>query len=205
MTGGVFGGRSPALHSQSAAIFQTYGTTPPCSPLGPPKPSQILSFTLSGNSLSRASTPIGCRPSKCHPSCRSVLSTILPVCALLGVFAFLALLLAAVGLFSVLSYLVTQRTREIGIRLALGSPIASVRGMILGDGLKLAGAGCLLGLVLALAASQLLSRLLLNISPWDVPTLIVVTVLLLLVAFLATAIPAWRATRVNPMIALRQD
>jgi len=123
----------------------------------------------------------------------------------LGVFAFLALLLAAVGLFSVLSYLVTQRTREIGIRLALGSPIASVRGMILGDGLKLAGAGCLLGLVLALAASQLLSRLLLNISPWDVPTLIVVTVLLLSVAFLATAIPAWRATRVNPMIALRQD
>lgn len=71
-------------------------------------------------------------------------------------FAVLALLLAAAGLFCVLSYLVTQPTREIGIRLALGSPIASVRGMILGDGLKLAMSGCRLWLVLDLAASQLL-------------------------------------------------
>jgi predicted permease len=124
---------------------------------------------------------------------------------LLGVFALLALALAAVGLFSVMSYLVTQRTREMGIRLALGSPIGQVRSLILKDGLALAGIGCAIGLALAALAGQSISAFLLEIQPFDFPTMAGVTALLLAVAFLATAIPAWRASRVDPMVALRDD
>lgn len=124
---------------------------------------------------------------------------------LLGIFAFLALLLAALGLFSVMTYLVTQRSREIGIRLALGSPIRFVYGMILRDGLTLASLGCLAGLLLAAFSAQALASFLLEITPWDLPTFAGVTALLLLVATLATALPAWRASRIDPINALRQD
>ncbi len=124
---------------------------------------------------------------------------------LLAVFATLALILAAVGLFSVLSYLVTQRTREIGIRLALGSPVSGVRALILRDGLSLALLGCVIGIFLALATAQSLATLLLGVSSWDVPTYAFASLAMLAVAALATAIPAWRATRIDPIIALRQE
>jgi putative ABC transport system permease protein len=124
---------------------------------------------------------------------------------LLGVFAALALTLAAVGLFSVMSYMVTQRRRELGIRLALGSSRGAVQAIVLRDGLGLTLVGCVAGLVLAAVVAQSLAVFLLGINSWDLPTFAGITVLLVGVSLVAMAIPAWRATRIDPMIALRQE
>ena len=122
---------------------------------------------------------------------------------LLGAFAAIALALAAVGIYGVLAYLVSQRTQEIGIRLALGADRSQVLGMVLRQGLSLAAVGIVAGLIGAFALTRLMQGLLYGVGPNDPITFIAVTAAVLLVALLASVLPARRATRVSPMIALR--
>lgn len=122
---------------------------------------------------------------------------------LLGVFAALALLLAALGLYGVLAYSVTQRTRELGIRMALGARDADVRTMVIRQGVLLVLAGLVPGLLVSLALSRMITRLLYGVNAGDVVTFTAVPVLLLAVAVAATLLPAWRASRVDPAVALR--
>jgi ABC-type antimicrobial peptide transport system permease subunit len=116
-----------------------------------------------------------------------------------------ALLLSVSGLFGVIAYSVSQRTREFGIRMALGAARNDVAGMVLRQGLKLAGMGILAGLAGAVAVTRLLRSLLLEISPTDTVTFILVPLLLLAVTLLACLIPALRAARTDPMVALRYE
>jgi len=124
---------------------------------------------------------------------------------LLGGFAGTALLLAAIGLYGVLAYIVTQRTREIGIRVALGAQQRDVLGLVIGQGMRLALLGIALGLLGAFALTRVLQRLLFEIRPTDAPTFVAATALLSLVAFIACWIPARRAAKVDPMEALRYE
>jgi putative ABC transport system permease protein len=124
---------------------------------------------------------------------------------LLVTFASLALLLAAVGVYGVLSYVVSYRTREIGVRIALGATQSDVLKMVLGQGLRLTLAGTVIGVALALLAGRLVSTLLFGIRPHDATTFAVITAVLIAVAVLASYIPARRATTIDPMEALRQD
>jgi putative ABC transport system permease protein len=125
--------------------------------------------------------------------------------ALFGSFAGLALILAAIGLYGVLSYLVTQQTREIGVRLALGAAPRAVMGMVVRRGLTLAVAGVSIGLVLAFGLARLVAGLLYEVSPGDPLTFAGVTVGLLAIVVLASVLPARRAMRVDPIIALRAE
>jgi len=125
--------------------------------------------------------------------------------ALLGLMALLALTLAAVGIYGVLSYLVQQRTREIGVRLALGSSTAEVLRLVLRQGMGSALAGIALGLGGALAVTRLLGGLLVGVTARDPLTFLVTPLLLGAIAVLASAIPAHRASRLDPLIALRQE
>jgi predicted permease len=122
-----------------------------------------------------------------------------------GVFSALAALLAAVGLFSVLAYMVGQRRRELAVRRALGAQIADVLKMIVAQGLRLAAAGLVIGLVLTLALMRFLQGLLYGISPWDAPTYAGAAAVLGVAALLATLLPAIRATAITPLIALQDD
>jgi ABC-type antimicrobial peptide transport system permease subunit len=122
---------------------------------------------------------------------------------LLGAFAAIALALAAIGIYGVLAYLVSQRVQEIGIRLAIGANRSQVLGMVLRQGLVLAAVGIILGLIGAFALTRLMQSLLYEVRPNDPLTFVAVTAALLLVALLASFLPAWRATKVSPMIALR--
>ncbi len=122
---------------------------------------------------------------------------------LLAVFAGLALVLAAVGIYGVMSYSVAQQTREIGIRIALGAKRSNVLGMTLGQGLKLVGAGLVVGLIGALILTRVMSSLLFGISATDPLTFLSISLALIAVATLASYLPALRATKVDPMIALR--
>jgi putative ABC transport system permease protein len=124
---------------------------------------------------------------------------------LLGVFAGVALLLAAIGVYGVLAYATAQRTQEIGIRMALGADRGMVLRMILAGGVKIAGAGLILGVVGALGVTHVLSGLLFGVSPRDPLTFTVVPALLLVVALAACWIPARRAVRVEPVLALRGE
>jgi putative ABC transport system permease protein len=124
---------------------------------------------------------------------------------LLSAFAVLALLLAAIGLYGVLSYAVTQRSREIGLRMALGATGRSVLAMVVGRGLALTGAGLAIGLALASAATRSMKTMLFGVDAVDPATFAAVSAILCAVALLACWVPAWRASRVDPIVALREE
>jgi len=124
---------------------------------------------------------------------------------LLSAFAALALLLATVGIYSVLAYTVRQRVREIGIRMALGAPVKGLLGMIVVEGLKPTLAGVGLGLVMAAALVRVMETLLFGVSRYDPGTFSVVALLMLAVGIVATLVPAYRATRVDPIVTLRSE
>ncbi|MEO8562773.1 MAG: ADOP family duplicated permease [bacterium] len=117
----------------------------------------------------------------------------------------IAALLAALGLYTAVAYSVTQRTREIGVRVALGAAAPAVVRLVLGDGMRIAAVGVTVGLLLAALGSRWIAALLFETSPRDPAVLAGVGIALLLVAFLASLLPAWRAVRVNPAEALRAD
>jgi putative ABC transport system permease protein len=124
---------------------------------------------------------------------------------LLAIFAALAMILAAVGIYGVMSYSITLRTREIGIRMALGAQPGDVLGMVLREGVKLATAGIAIGIIGAIALSRVMTSLLYGISATDPLTYIIVSAVLVGVALGACFVPARRATKVDPMIALRYE
>ena len=124
---------------------------------------------------------------------------------LLGVFALVAVGLAALGLYGVLAYNVSRRTPEIGVRMALGASRADVLRLVAGAGLRLVLGGLAIGLVAALALGSLVGELLYEVPPQDPVTLVSVAALLLTVALAASYLPARRAARVDPMVALRDE
>jgi len=124
---------------------------------------------------------------------------------LAGIFAAVALLLAAVGTYGVLAYAVNQRRREIGVRMALGAQPRDVIADVMGQGLRLAAVGVVAGIFLAVAGARLLNSLLFGTSPTDTLTFVAAATLLVAIAALASLVPALRASRVDPLIALRDE
>ena len=124
---------------------------------------------------------------------------------MLGAFSAFALLLAAVGLYGVMSHLVSQGTHDIGVLVTLGAQPGNIVGLVVRQGMALAGIGVVLGLVGAAALTRVMASLLFGTSTTDAVTFAVVPVLLIIVALASTAIPAWRATSVDPMVALREE
>jgi putative ABC transport system permease protein len=127
------------------------------------------------------------------------------IAQIMGFFAFVALALAAVGLYGLISYSVTQRTREIGLRMALGADAGRVLSATIRQALTLALSGMVIGVLVALAASRVMANLLYDISPVDPLTYVGVSLVLVIVAVVAGLIPALRATRVDPATALRHE
>jgi ABC-type antimicrobial peptide transport system permease subunit len=124
---------------------------------------------------------------------------------LLGVFAVISLIMASMGLYGVLAYLVVLRTHEVGIRIALGASGAGVLRMIIRKGMLLAALGTAIGIAGSLALGRIVRNILFQISPGDAATYVAVTAALLLVALAACIVPALRATRVDPLVALRSE
>jgi putative ABC transport system permease protein len=127
------------------------------------------------------------------------------VAVLLAIFGGIALLLAAVGIYSVMSYVVTQRVREIGIRLALGSQTADVLKLVIGQGMKLVAIGMAFGLAMSFALTRLVASMLFEMSATDPVIFTAIASLLMVVAAIACYLPARRATKVDPMVALRHE
>lgn len=127
------------------------------------------------------------------------------VVTLLGVFAAMALLMAVLGLYGVISYAVSQRTQEFGIRVALGARHGEILSMVVGQGVRMAGIGAGVGLIASLALGRLLRSQLFEVSPFDPRIFAGMAVILVAAAMLASYIPARRATRVDPMVALRHE
>jgi ABC-type antimicrobial peptide transport system permease subunit len=123
----------------------------------------------------------------------------------MGGFAGVALLLGVVGLYGVIAYSVSQRTREIGVRMALGAVQRDIYGLVMKEAGRLTAAGIVAGLVCSLGAATLMRKLLFGVESWDVPTLIGVTAVLGIFALLASYLPARRAASVNPVDALRAE
>jgi ABC-type antimicrobial peptide transport system permease subunit len=124
---------------------------------------------------------------------------------MLGVFAAFALVLAIVGVYGVMSHLVAQGSHDIGIRMALGADRSGILLMVLRQGMELAGAGVVAGLLGAVALTRVMASLLFGVSTTDVLTFSMVPVILIATAMLATYVPALRATRVDPTVALREE
>lgn len=124
---------------------------------------------------------------------------------LIGLFALLGLLLAAVGIYGVMSYAVTQSTREIGIRMALGAQRSSVLKLIAGRGMIMTVIGMALGIGASIALTRLMESLLFGVSPSDIKTFVLYSIILAAVALVACLIPAYRATKVDPTVALRYE
>jgi putative ABC transport system permease protein len=124
---------------------------------------------------------------------------------LLGIFAAFALLLTVLGLYGVIAYNLSQRTREIGVRIALGAQRRDVLKLVIGQGMKVVLAGMLVGMAGALALTRLMRSLLFSVTPADKGTFIGASAVLLVIAFLACYVPARRATKVDPLVALRYD
>ena len=125
--------------------------------------------------------------------------------SLLAGFSIVALLMAAVGIYGIIQYSIATRTREIGIRVAVGAQAGEIFRMILGEGLKLSLTGLVLGLLGALWLSQAASSLLFGVTPTDPLTFVAVSLLLIAVAVAACCFPARRATRIDPIVALRRQ
>ena len=125
--------------------------------------------------------------------------------SLLAVFAALSLVLAVIGIYGVMAYSVSQRTRELGIRMALGASRADVLRLVVVQAARLTLVGVVTGLVASIAASRLIASLLYDVSPTDVVTFVAVPVLLAASALAASYLPALRATRIDPMVALRYE
>lgn len=123
----------------------------------------------------------------------------------LGTFGLLALILAAIGTYGVMSYSVSQRAQEIGIRMSRGAPARDVRQLILASGLAMVSTGVAVGLVLSTLVARGMNSLLFGIGSFDGPSFLGTSALLILVAMVACWIPARRAMRVDPLIALRYD
>jgi ABC-type antimicrobial peptide transport system permease subunit len=124
---------------------------------------------------------------------------------MLGAFAVFALVLASVGVYGVMSYLVTQSRHDVGLRVALGAQPGDIIGLVVRQGMGLAAVGILAGLAGAAVLTRLMSSLLFGIRATDAATFVSVAALLAATAFLATVIPAFRATRVDPIVALREE
>jgi len=124
---------------------------------------------------------------------------------LLSGFAVVALLLAAIGIYGVLAYVVTQRSRELGVRLALGARPRALFAMVVAQGMRPVIAGSIVGLAAAAAVTSLMKTLLFGVEPIDPPTYVLTAAALAAVALAACALPALRATRVDPLVALRED
>jgi ABC-type antimicrobial peptide transport system permease subunit len=124
---------------------------------------------------------------------------------MLGAFALFALLLAAIGLYGLMSHRVTQSTHDIGVLVTLGARPGNIIGLVLRQGMQLAAVGIVVGLAGALALTRIMNSLLFGVTTTDVLTFAIVPALLAGVAFAATIIPAWRATRIDPMVALREE
>jgi len=124
---------------------------------------------------------------------------------LLAIFAGLALALAAIGTYGILSYSVSERTKEIGIHMALGATRGSVLGMVLGQGMRLTLVGLVVGVVASFGLTRLLQAQLFNVKPTDPLTVSAVAVFIAIVALIACYVPARRATRVDPMVMLRES
>ena len=124
---------------------------------------------------------------------------------LFATFALLALVLGAIGIYGIVSYAVTQRTQEIGIRMALGARAGDILGLILKHGVVLVLSGVVIGVAGALALTRFLASLLFEVTPTDTVTFVIVSVIFFVIAMLASFIPARRATKVNPLVALRYE
>jgi putative ABC transport system permease protein len=125
--------------------------------------------------------------------------------ALISLFSLIALSLSAIGIYGLMHYFVVQRTHEIGVRMALGARQSNVLALVVRQGILLAGAGIGVGSILALGFAELLSKLLYGVTPTDPLTLATAPLVLLAVAALACWLPARRAARVDPLLALRED